>query len=313
MQQRRLFIKQQAGIALIMVLLVVALVAIMATGIASKQKLSMRRTGNLLNSEQAYMYLLGAEDWAKNILAQDFKDNKTDSFDDDWALELPPIPVEGGTIQGKVKDLQARFNINNFLKAGKPDKDSITLFKNLLNENNIEAEITDAIIDWLDADLDATIPAGAEDGDYLNAKVSYRAANRLMASASELVMVKGFNYKNYKKIAPYIIALPVFTPLNVNTADAMQISMLSNQISLTEAKDIIKERSKSGYKSVDEFIKQDALKGKIIAKSLLSVRSEYFLLQARSVIGNVRSELYSVLYRDTGGKMKVLLRTQRRI
>lgn len=313
MQRRRFFIKQQSGIALIMVLLVVALVAIMMAGIASKQKLSMRRTGNLLNNEQAYMYLLGAEDWAKNILAQDFKDNKTDSFDDDWALELPPIPVEGGTIQGKIKDLQARFNINNFLKAGNPDKDSIALFKNLLNENNIEAEVTDAIIDWLDADLDATIPAGAEDGDYLNSKVAYRAANRLMASASELVLVKGFNYKSYKKIAPYIVALPVFTPLNVNTAGAMQLSMLSNQISLTEAKEIIKERGKSGYKSVNEFIEQDALKGKKITKNLLSVRSEYFLLQARSVIGNVRSELYSVLYRDTGGKMKVLLRTQRRI
>ena len=313
MQQRKLPTNQQTGIALIMVLIVIGIIGIMAANILSKQQLSTRRTENLRNSEQAYMYLLGAEDWAKNILAQDFKDNKTDSFDDDWALELPPIPVEGGTIQGKLKDLQARFNINNFLKAGNPDKDSIALFKNLLNENNLEIETTDAIIDWLDADLDSTIPAGAEDGDYLNNTVSYRAANRLMASASELVMVKGFNYKSYKKIAPYIIALPVFTPLNVNTADAMQISMLSNQISLTEAKDIVKERSKSGYKSVDEFIKQDALKGKKIAKSLLSVNSNYFLLQARSVIGGVRSELYSILHRDRDGKMKVLLRTQRRI
>ncbi|VAW91780.1 General secretion pathway protein K [hydrothermal vent metagenome] len=313
MQQRRIHKNQQAGIALIMVLLVVALVAIMAAGIASKQQLSTRRTGNLLNNEQAYMYLLGAEDWAKNILAQDFKDNKTDSFDDDWAVELPPIPVEGGTIQGKIKDLQARFNINNFLKAGNPDKDSIALFKNLLNENNIDIEVTDAIIDWLDENLDSTIPAGAEDGDYLNNAISYRAANRLMASASELIMVKGFDYKRYKKIAPYIIALPIFTPLNVNTASAMQISMLSNQISLVEAKNIISERNKSGYKSVDEFIKQDALKGKKITKIQLSVNSEYFLLQARSIIGSARSELYSVLYRDKNGKIKVLLRTQRRI
>ena len=312
-QQRKLRINQQTGIALIMVLIVIGIIGIMAANILSKQQLSTRRTENLRNSEQAYMYLLGAEDWAKNILAQDFKDNKTDSFDDDWAVELPPIPVEGGTIQGKLKDLQARFNINNFLKEGNPDKDSMAVFKNLLNENNIETEITDSIIDWLDADLDSTIPAGAEDGFYLNNTISYRTANRLMASASELVMVKGFNYKIYKKIAPYVVALPVFTPLNVNTAGAMQISMLSNQISLTDAKDIIKERSKTGYKSVDEFIKQDALKGKKIVKSLLSVNSEYFLLQARSIIGNVRSELYSVLYRDKNGKMKVLLRTQRRI
>ncbi len=313
LKQSTLLINKQTGIALIMVLLVVALVTIMATGIATKQRLSTRRTGNLLHNEQAYMYLLGAEDWAKNILVQDFKDNKTDSFNDNWAIKLPPIPVDGGTIQGKIEDLQARFNLNDLLKAGNKDKASITIFRNLLIENNIDTEVTDAIVDWLDANLDSTIPAGAEDGYYLNKKIAYRAANRLMASASELVMVKGFNYKSYTKIAPYIVALPIFTPLNVNTAGAMQLSMLSNQISLTEAKDIVKARDKSGYKSVTEFLDQNTLKGKKINKGLISVKSEYFLLQARSVIGNVRSELYSILYRDTHGKIKVLLRTQRRI
>ncbi len=306
-------IKKQTGIALIVVMLVVTLVAIMAAGIASKQQLSIRRTSNLLNHEQAYMYLLGAEDWAKNILVQDFKDNKTDSFDDNWAVALPPIPVEGGSIQGKVKDLQARFNINNLLKAGNPDQDSIKLLQNLLNEKNIDIELTDAIVDWLDKDLDASIPAGAEDIDYLNNKIPYRAANRLMASSSEVVLIKGFDYQQYKKIAPYIITLPTFTPLNVNTATAMQISMLSNQISLTEAEEIVKARDKSGYKTVNEFIELEAIKGKKINKALLSVNSEYFLLEARAVIGNVHSRLYSVLHRDTQGKMNVLLRTQRRI
>jgi len=308
-----LIIKQQTGIALIMVLLVVALIAIMATGMATKQKLSTRRTSNLLNNEQAYMYLLGAEDWAKNILAQDFKDNKTDSLGDDWAISLPPIPVDGGTIQGKVTDLQARFNINNFLKAGNPDQASILIFKNLLNEKDIDTRTTDAIIDWLDTNLDSTVPSGAEDGDYLNQQIAYRTANRLMGSASELVMVKGFGYKIYKRIAPYIVALPVYTPINVNTAGAIQLSMLSNQISVTDAEEIIKERGKLGYKSIEDFVGQDALKGKKFDKTLISVSSQYFLLQARSVIGSVRSELYSVLYRDTNGKMKVLLRTQRRI
>lgn len=313
MKKYKLKIQNQTGIALIMVLLVVALVTIIATGIASKQNISTRRTQNLLYNEQAYMYLLGAEDWAKNILAKDFKDNKTDSFDDDWAAELPPIPIEGGTIQGKVEDLQGRFNINNLLKATNPDQENIKVFRNLLIENNIDDNLTDAVVDWLDSDLDSTVPAGAEDGDYLNNAISSRAANRLMVSASELSIVKGFDNKKYKKISSYIVALPESTALNINTANAMQLSMLSNQVSLSEAEDIVKERDKSGYKSVAEFMALDSVKGKNIHKNLVTINSSYYLLKARSIIGNIKSELYSILYRDDKGEIKVLLRSQRRI
>ena len=304
---------KQQGIALIMVLLVVALITIIATGIASTQKLSTRRTENLLNNEQAYMYLLGAEDWAKNILAQDFKDNKTDSFKDDWATELPAIPVDGGIIKGKVTDLQARFNINNLLKAGNPDEVSINVLRNLFVEKDIPVETTDAIVDWLDKDLEPLANAGAEDDIYLGKPQPYRAANRFMVDASELVLINGLDIKKYSKISKDVVALPVYTPVNVNTAEALQISMLSKQISLSEAEDIVKARDKGGYKSVKEFLAQDSLKGKKIENSLLAVKSEYFLLQARSIIGQSKSELYSIIHRDTKGKVKVILRSQRRI
>lgn len=313
MRQYKLINKSQAGIALIMVLLVVALVSIIATGIASKQNLSTRRTQNLLYSEQGYMYLLGAEDWAKNILAQDFKDNKTDSFNDDWATNLPPIPIEGGTIQGKIEDLQGRFNINSLLKAANPDQVSIKVFRNLLISNDIDDKLSDAVVDWLDADLDSTVPDGAEDGDYLNNAIPSRAANRLMVSASELIVVKGFDNEKYSKLSPYLVALPEATTININTASAMQLSMLSSQVSLSEAEDIIKNRDKSGFKSVDEFMSLDSVKGKNISKDLVSVSSQYYLLKARSVIGNLKSELYSIMHRDNQGKIKVLLRSQRRI
>lgn len=313
MQQCKLITKKQTGIALIMVLLVVALVTIMVTGIAAKQNISTRRTQNILYSEQGYMYLLGAEDWAKSILIQDAKDNKTDSLDDNWATKLPPIPVEGGTIQGTIEDLQGRFNLNSLIKGGNPDQNSIKVFRNLLVEHDIEDSLVDALVDWLDEDLDSTVPAGAEDGEYLNNPVPSRAANRLMASASELTLVKGFDIKMYNKISEFIVALPETTQLNINTANAMQLSMLSNQISLSEAEDIVKNRDSAGYKSADEFLATDSLKGKNINKELISVTSNYYLLKARSVIGSLKSDLYSVLYRDSEGGIKVLLRSQRRI
>jgi len=326
MKQRIANYKQQQGIALIMVLLVVALVTIIAEGIRSNQELSTRRTENLLNNEQAYMYLLGAEDWAGEILIQDAKDNKTDSLDDKWAAELPAIPVRGGVIKGSIEDLQARFNINSIIdNAGNPNAANILLLQNLVEEINnqqsevlIPTDIDQAITDWLDSNEEAIPPNGAEDGEYLNRPIPYVAANGLMANPSELIKVNGFNYNMYSEIAPYIVALPNrATLLNINTADAMQISSLSKQIILSQAKDIIKSRDKKGYKTLDEFLDDPKVKGRNIAKTLIGLKSDFFLLKARAIIGNSRAELYSILYRsieaNNKASVKVLLRSQRRI
>lgn len=319
-------IEQQQGIALIMVLLVVALVTIIATGIASNQTLSTRRTGNLLNNEQAYMYLLGAEDWAKDILIQDAKNNDTDSLEDDWATKLPPIPVDGGTIQGSIEDLQAYFNINSIIdSAGKPVPGMIAVLKNMFNEINnqqsrvtIPADVDQAIVDWMDKNQDALPPNGAEDGEYLNRRIPYVAANRPMASTSELIKVNGFSYKSFQEVSPYLVALPIsVNAININTANAMQLSSLSRQISFSQAEDIINNRDSKGYKTVDDFMNLPEIQGKNVDRNLLDVKSSYFLLRARSVIGNSRAELYSVLYRnkstDNNVGIKVLLRSQRRI
>ena len=62
----------QRGVALILAMLVVSLAEMTAVSMSSDQLLFFRRTENLLYHEQAYMYLLGAEDWGKQVLARDF-------------------------------------------------------------------------------------------------------------------------------------------------------------------------------------------------------------------------------------------------
>jgi len=332
MLQRTQKMNQQKGIALIMVLLVVALVTIIATGIASNQKLSTRRTSNLLNNEQAYMYLLGAEDWAKDILIDDVNPNNNtdsnnateDSLNDLWAFNLNPIPVEGGVITGRIEDLQARFNINNIIDRATdtPNAANITLLRNLFVAINAQSKntnipnTTDAVLDWIDANPDA-LQNGAEDGEYLNRPQSYVAANRIMASASELVKVNGFDYSLANLIAPYVIALPEATPININTASEMQFRMLVQGLSDSQIKDIIDQRGTTGFATIADFTNLSQVPNNI-DQSLIALRSNYFLLTASSVIGNSRAELYSILHRGVNPgnsqvEVKVLLRSQRRI
>ena len=189
--------KRQGGVALITALLVVALATAAAVAMATRQNVDIRRTGNLLNGEQAYAYALAAESWAYVILRRDQEDNEYDSLGEDWASALPPIAVEGGFVNGRIEELQGRFNVNNLIvDAGEPsepevavDAEQLAYFRRLLDVLGLEPALAPALLDWIDADINSTFPDGAEDDAYLLAEPPYRAANRILVNISELRLV----------------------------------------------------------------------------------------------------------------------------
>ncbi|NOX91397.1 MAG: type II secretion system minor pseudopilin GspK [Gammaproteobacteria bacterium] len=125
---------KQQGVALITALLVAALVTVVAVAMASRQQLDIRRTGNMLEADQAYMYALAAESWVSDMLKVDKQKTQIDTLTEDWAMKLPPIPIEGGVITGSVEDLQGRFNLNNLIETNaagnsKPDQMQIKILR----------------------------------------------------------------------------------------------------------------------------------------------------------------------------------------
>ena len=103
------------GVALITAMLISALAAMVATGLAWDNSLDVRRTTVMLYRDQAMQIALGAESWVIGILHQDLQDTQTDHLGEIWAQELPGLPFEGGEVFGRVIDLQGRFNVNNLI------------------------------------------------------------------------------------------------------------------------------------------------------------------------------------------------------
>ncbi|VAW87469.1 hypothetical protein MNBD_GAMMA16-1826, partial [hydrothermal vent metagenome] len=83
--------RKSRGVALVTALLLTALATIMAVSLVSNQHLDIRRTGNLIEANRAYLFALGIEEWVKQVLIRD--DLAKDALDEDWALALPPIMV----------------------------------------------------------------------------------------------------------------------------------------------------------------------------------------------------------------------------
>lgn len=249
------------GVALITVMLILALATILAVSMSSRQQLDIHRSANVFNFEQAYQYVLGAESWAKQILKRDLDDNKIDSLEDDWATVLPPLPIEGGQMSGQLEDLQARFNLNNLVQNGKLQTLHIDRFKRLLVNLELNEDIHSAIVDWIDLNQQSGF-LGAEDSEYLNIIPAYRAANQAMGDVSELLLVKGIDFKSYEKLQPFVCVLKSETQINANTASAEVISSIVTGISIADAKSIVVDRDKKVFDKLSDFMQHPLLKQK---------------------------------------------------
>lgn len=300
---------KQSGVALLTVLMVVVLATIAAVAMTSRQQIDIRRTENILRNDQVYLYLLGAEDWARQLLAKDAEDSSSDTLDEDWATVLPPMPIEGGQISGAIEDLQGRFNINSLLHDGQLDNENYQRFKRLLTVLEMPVELADSVVDWLDSDQEPR-PQGAEDVTYLGFEPPYRAANGEMASTSELLYLPGMTYELFEKITPYVCAVPGNTAININTAQAAVLASIGEGVSLQSALQLVEERGAQGYASVDEFLKHKLFADKKPRKEGLSVNSQHFLVSAQVELGESQSRLSSIIKRITGKNLIVLQRIQ---
>ena len=300
--------RQQRGVALITAVLVVAIGTMIAVNLMWEGTLDLRRAESALAADQGLLYVQGAEAWAADILRQDLVDSpNSDHLGEQWAIELPPLPVDGGTITGRLEDLQGRFNLNNLVGAdGMEDQLARRQFERLLNRLEIDPGLAGAVVDWLDPDTELRFPTGGEDVVYTSEEPPYRTANSMITSTSELMAIAGFDREIYQRLAPYVTVLPRGTKLNVNTASDMLLASLSDDLDLATATALVEERADA------EFVDIDAtFEGLVDADTLQDIDgvSEHFLLTATVTLGSNQLTMRSVLQRDRSGITRALFRS----
>jgi general secretion pathway protein K len=309
--------RQRGAIAIITALAIVAMASVAAVAMTHTLQLSIRRTSNILVTDQGILYSLGSEAWSRGMLIRDLQDKdhkKYDGLDEDWAEVLTPKDVEGGKVAAKTIDLQARFNLNNLYlakEASQEEKESaelqLALFQRLLSALDLDESIAQATADWLDENIDPLFPDGAEDNTYLGADQPYRTANHRMVNVTELRLVQGVTAEVYEKLIPYITVLPESTPININTADPIVISALHADLNQGSAEQLIDDREENPFKETQAFI--EAMKGlleenKVNSEEIgpvISVTSRFYQLETEVRMENDRQMLRSLLYKDDDG------------
>jgi len=305
---------RQRGVALITAVLIVALATILAINVTFRGMVDQRRSANLFALDAGYEIALGAEAWAADFLRKDAQESQTDHLGETWAKPLPPLPVgEGiGVVEGRLDDMQGRFNLNSLVFAdGTTNPKAVKQLERILGMLGIETTWATAIADWVDADVQPGFPDGAEDSVYTGQDPPHLAANMPITRPSELMFLPEFGGERYRKLQPFISALPVGTKLNVCTAPGIVIDSLfesQRQFSLNP-EDLAARRKDACFPTLED------LRGALgpaeydQVKDAIGETSSYFRATVWVTIGTTQFTLYSLLARGGAGTVRPVLRS----
>ena len=296
----------QRGIALLTILVMVALATILAATIAKRQTNTSENTGYLMRQDQSLLYAKSAEAFFSELLIQDSDNGSSiDHLQENWAKPMPAFPVEDGFVSGRLLDESGKFNLNNLLKAdGSVDDSARRWFEKLLQRVGLPAELSQAVIDWQDADDETTGAMGAESNYYQGLDPSYLASNTRFHQVEELKLVRGFEGKNYDLIAPYVTALPEATKINMNTAAPLLLASIDTKIDVKTVEQELKAKQAelTYFNSVEDLWKLNAFSGiepqnKTDAAAWLDSKSNYFTAQIEVVLSERKRQFSSAMMR----------------
>src|SRR5690554_2311977 len=318
--------KQQRGIALIAVLLLVALMVIISTEVMFRQDRYFARTESLVGWDQRYQYAMAAEVVALRALNDDLAQDRNhsvltdDCVNDFWAVNLPPTPYENAWITASVQDLQGRFNLNSLVvQNGETFERNLTAYQRLVNllqqllESPREAELlASELSDWIDSNNLVDDIQGAEDGDYR----WRRTPNIPIAHESEFRAIKSFRADSFKEPEYWglFAALPVGTKLNDNTASSLVLdAYFADTVGDVGTKYVMEQREKGAiedlaqlfangpFGALDEEVQQEL-------REAFSVRTDYFQVMVEVKTGQQSQRLVTRVQRKESGDIRVYSR-----
>lgn len=310
--------KYQSGVAIIMAMAVVTMAALAATAIIVLQSTWARRVQLGSEHAQAQLLIQTGLDWGRAVLSDDQRAGTADHAGEPWAMVLPAVPVDNGSLLGHIEDQQGRFNLNNLLLDGSINVGQLAAFRRLLVLLNLPPVLALTLADWLDADQVPQPGGGAEDAYYLALPTPALAANRPLMDVAELADVAGFDVTARTRLQAYVTALPGFAPLNVNTATPEVLAAVIEGLGMDGARTVVARRRQAWFRHYADFTSQlpAALRsdsGQLLSRTALSeetitVSSSFFIASAQVKYGGAQARGSALLARSASGWPRVVWR-----
>ncbi|MEM9670588.1 MAG: type II secretion system minor pseudopilin GspK [Pseudomonadota bacterium] len=321
--------RSEEGVALLSALLIVSIMAAIAVAMSDVALRSLSRATVSDERGRVSWQITGAE--AAGLSAIDDLLLTTEaalSIDNPVFAEPIVFSASGGSISGDLRDASNCFNLNALAAVGEVAEDSserppavlayIDLLLSLqLSEFEVEA-LTDALLDWLDADNTPRL-SGAEDGYYLSLSPPYRTGGQPMVHISELRAVLGYEPEILEVLLPQVCVRPNSNlgPFNLNTLEEyhtpLLVMLLGNSITLNEAQDLLTRRPFGGWSTPDAFLELDAvgrITPELVRSDLTSITTNFLSFRGVASFGKVSADFETLYEIGDEGTARIVQRNR---
>jgi general secretion pathway protein K len=306
--------RSERGIALLATMLAVALMTILVVDFTTSSALGYRSAANQADELRA-LYLarsgiqVGIALLERDSLSDAQQKTPYDSLNDIWAVPIPPIPVEGGTVSVSIIDEARKLNINQLynLRSRQVDDKFAQVIARLFEGIGVSTDLIPIIVDWLDPDS-VESPGGAEADYYLGLKPPYEPRNGPMPTIGDLRALKGVDDATFMQLAQYLTTAPEML-VNANTASPEVLSALTPELSNGPdlVKEIIAARTLRPFLALTDIGNLPGL-GEFAAQltPLLATRSSYFTIIGQGEFAGARRRIYAVIRRNSNGSAMLI-------
>ena len=329
--------RRQRGAALLMALIIVTLVATLATSMVWQQWRAVQVESAERSRSQSAWILAGALDWARIILKEDARPtadgrSSVDHLGEPWAVPLAEarlstfLAVDDSQaddapdtfLSGRIEDAQARYNLANLVPVGSKQVDAAQLlvFKTLCANITVSATVADTIAEGM-VKASRSLPKKGGRSDIPGKAASAvtevesdKDAPLYPTRLSDLAWL-GVDAETLKRLEPYVWVHPrgERTPVNANTAPREVLAAVIRKIDMGSAERVIQARARP-FRSLADVSTAAAVDSPSVPSADVSVQTSYFIVSGQVRLAGRILEQRSLLERNTSGvaTVKPLLR-----
>ena len=273
----------QRGAALLTAMIIVALVATLSAAMVWQQwravQVEVAERGRL----QSAWLLSGALEWAKLILREDAKSGRPTALTEPWATPLAEARVStflavdknntddapDAFLAGSITDAQSHYNLRNLIDpSGKVSAPELEALRALFQAIKVGPDVAERIAVRL---RDALTPPGTPDAS---------PNPPLMPQTLAQLAWLGIDAESITAMTPYVVLLPVPTPINLNTAPKEVLLAAVAGMDLGTAQRLVQVRQRTPFKDVPQA--QAQLGSSLTIDPVrANVRSSFFEVRGR--------------------------------
>ncbi|WP_348747845.1 type II secretion system minor pseudopilin GspK [Pseudomonas rhodesiae] len=277
---------KQRGMAIISALLIAAVVAVIAAGLLTRQRVFTRSLEAEQLRIQGQWLLLGALEDSRQRLWEARQKDVLTRLDQPWAR------AQKGLFEGRLEDEQGKFNLRNLVNRGRPDAEQVQNFERLCGLIGVDGALSRRISQRVIASYDQT---------------EQPAKYPMLRSLDDLSGVEGLDPLLLQRMQGFISVLPGVTWVNGNTARAEVLSAVVPGLSLSQAQALVAERDGGRwFINRGDFVNRLHLPQVAVESVLVGITSEWFRLQGQTRREQRRVTLDALLHRPENRQPQVI-------